>query len=103
MAVEPLEEATETDRGDISRSARSAPRADIGLNSGGGVWDRSGWVAAILPAVGSLGGDVAAGAGVGAGFDGASKTRNSVVSEAANMVVFRERRCRKSENTGGCG
>lgn len=31
------EEATETERGDISRSAKLAPRAAIGLYSGGGV------------------------------------------------------------------
>lgn len=31
------EEATEMERGDISRSARLAPRAAMGLNSGGGV------------------------------------------------------------------
>lgn len=36
VAVEPSE-ATEIERGDISRSARSALKATIGLNSGGGV------------------------------------------------------------------
>lgn len=44
VVVEPwdAEEATEMERGDISRSARFAPRAAMGLNSGGGVCDRSG-------------------------------------------------------------
>lgn len=50
VVVEPwdAEEATETERGDISRSARFAPRAAMGSKSGGGVCERSGWVAAIV-------------------------------------------------------
>lgn len=51
VVVEPSE-ATDTERGEISRSARSAPKAAIGLNSGGGVWERSGWVAAMVASVG---------------------------------------------------
>lgn len=52
LVVAEPSEATETERGDISRSARSAPKAAIGLNSGGGVWERSGWVAAMVASVG---------------------------------------------------
>jgi hypothetical protein len=48
---EPYEavEAAETERGDMSsKSARSAPRAALDFLEGGGVWDRSRWVAAML-------------------------------------------------------
>lgn len=39
VVLEPCEEveATETERGDISRSARSSPRMSVGFRSGGGV------------------------------------------------------------------
>lgn len=51
LVVAEPSEATETERGDISRSAKPAPKAVIGLNSGGGVWERSGWVAAMFASV----------------------------------------------------